>query len=82
MSHMLDIYNIYTSPCQSRLGTADHALQVVAKATTALLDTWTVVHVTATKFKPLILSMSGLTLSNVANILIIMILDYLCLLPA
>jgi hypothetical protein len=39
MSHMLDIYTIYTSPCQSRLGTADHALQVVPKATTALLDT-------------------------------------------
>jgi hypothetical protein len=39
MSHMYGIYNIYTSLCQSRLGTADYALQVVAKATTALLDT-------------------------------------------
>jgi hypothetical protein len=82
MSHMLDIYNIYTTPCQSRLGTADYALQVVAKATTALLDTWMVVHVTAAKFKPLILSMSGFNLSNVANIPIIMILNDLCLLPA
>jgi hypothetical protein len=40
------------------LGTTDYDLQVVANATTALLDTRTVVHVTAAKFKPLILSMS------------------------
>jgi hypothetical protein len=36
MFHMYSIYNIYTSPCQSRLGTADYALQDVATATTAL----------------------------------------------
>jgi hypothetical protein len=62
MFNMYDIYNIYTSPCQSMLGTADYALQVVAKPTTALLDTWTVVHVTAAKFKPFIHSMSGFAL--------------------
>jgi hypothetical protein len=39
MFHMYGTYNIYTGPCQSRLGTADYALQVVAKATAALLDT-------------------------------------------
>jgi hypothetical protein len=33
------------------------------------------VHVTAAKFKPLIFSVSGLALSNVANIFIFMILD-------
>jgi hypothetical protein len=39
MYNIYNIYNIYTSPCQSRLGTTDYALLVVAKATTALLDT-------------------------------------------
>jgi hypothetical protein len=68
--------------CQSRLGTADYALLIVAEATRVLLDTWKVVHMTAAKFKPLIRTMSGLALCNVANILIIMILNYLCLLPA
>jgi hypothetical protein len=38
-----------------------------------------VVHVTAAKFKPLMLSTSGNTLSNVANILFIVILNDLCL---
>jgi hypothetical protein len=37
---------------------------------------------TAAKFKPLIFSVSGFTLSNVANIFIFMILDDFCLLPA
>jgi hypothetical protein len=35
---------------------------------------------TAAKFKPLIFSVSGFALSNVANILIFMILDDFCLL--
>jgi hypothetical protein len=37
---------------------------------------------TAAKFKPLIFSVSGFALSNVANILIFMILDYFYLLSA
>jgi hypothetical protein len=37
----------------------------------AVLDTWTVVHTTAAKFKPLVFPVSGLALSNVANILIL-----------
>jgi hypothetical protein len=37
---------------------------------------------TAAKFEPLIFSVWGLALSNVANILIFMILDGFCLLPA
>jgi hypothetical protein len=37
---------------------------------------------TAAKFKPLIFSVSGFALSNVANICIFMILDDFCLLPA
>jgi hypothetical protein len=46
------------------------------------LVTWTVVGLTAAKFKPLKLSMLGFALSNVANIWIIMILYDFCLLPA
>jgi hypothetical protein len=37
---------------------------------------------TASKFKPLIFSVSGFALSNIANIFILMILDDFCLLPA
>jgi hypothetical protein len=37
------------------------------------LDTWTVVCLTAAKFKPLVFPVSGFALSNVANIFIIMI---------
>jgi hypothetical protein len=33
MFHMSNMCNIYTSPCQSRLGRADYALLIVAKAT-------------------------------------------------
>jgi hypothetical protein len=46
------------------------------------LNTRTVVHVTAAKFQPLILSTSCIALPNVTNILIFMILNDLCLLPA
>jgi hypothetical protein len=52
------------------------------RGTTAVLDTWTVVHMTAAKFELLIFSVWGLALSNVTNILIFMILDDFCLLPA
>jgi hypothetical protein len=54
--------------CQSRLSTADYALLLVAFATTAVLDTSTVVCLTAAKFKPLVFPVSGFALSNVANI--------------
>jgi hypothetical protein len=36
MLHMSNMSSIYTSPCQSRHGRADYALQFVAKATAAL----------------------------------------------
>jgi hypothetical protein len=67
---------------QSRLGTADYALLTSSLGYHDNLDTCTVIHMTAAKFKPLIISVSGFTLSNVANILIFMIFDGLCLLPA
>jgi hypothetical protein len=44
--------------------------------------TWTVVCFIAAKFKPLIFSVSGFALSNIANIFIFMILYDLCLLPS
>jgi hypothetical protein len=67
---------------QSRLGTADYALVTSSLHYNDSLDTWTVIHMTASKFKPLIFSVSGSPLSYVANIFIFMILDDVCLLPA
>jgi hypothetical protein len=67
---------------QSRLGTADYALVTSSCLYYGSLDTLTEVHMTAAKFKPLILSMSVFTLSNIAIIFIFMILDDFCLLPA
>jgi hypothetical protein len=67
---------------QSRLGTADYAPVTSSLHYNDSLDTWTDIHMTAAKFKPLVFSVCGLILSNVANILIFMILDDFCLLPA
>jgi hypothetical protein len=66
----------------SRLGTADYALVTSSLHYNDNLDTLTVIYMTAAKFKPLIFSVSGFALSNVANILIFMILDGFCLLSA
>jgi hypothetical protein len=60
---------------QSRLGTADYAPVTSSLHYNDSLDTWTVICLTAAKFKPLIFSVSGFALSNVANIFIFMILD-------
>jgi hypothetical protein len=43
---------------------------------------WTVVSLTAAKFKPLIFSVSGLALSYAANMFVLMILYDFCLLSA
>jgi hypothetical protein len=67
---------------QSRLCTAEYALVTSSLLYYGSLDSWTVVHMTAATFKPLIFSMSGLALANVANIFISMVLDDFCLLPA
>jgi hypothetical protein len=48
---------------------------------TCSLDTWTVVQMTAAKFKSLIFSVLGFALSDIANIIIFMILNYFCLIP-
>jgi hypothetical protein len=65
---------------QSRLGTADYAPVTSSLQYNDSLDTWTAIHMTAAKFKPLIFSVSSFALSNVANVLIFMILDDFCLL--
>jgi hypothetical protein len=67
---------------QSRLSTADYALVTSNLHNNDSLVTWTVIRMTAAKFKPLIFSESGSALSNVGNSLILMILDDFCLLPA
>jgi hypothetical protein len=63
---------------QSRLGTTDYTLVTSSLHYNDSLVTWTVIHMTATKFKSLIFSVSGFALSNAANILIFMILDDFC----
>jgi hypothetical protein len=62
--------------CQSVLSTIDGTLTHVAHVTR------TAVRFTATKFKPLIFSVSGFSRSDVANICVFVILYGLCLLPA
>jgi hypothetical protein len=57
------VCTIYTRP-QSGLGTADHALSHAAHVNDICLVTWMVVGSTATKFKPLIFSVSRFSYSN------------------
>jgi hypothetical protein len=59
--------------CQSRLCKRDHAY-IRYLCCNGNLVTWTVVSLTATRFKPLIISVSGLALSYTANMFILMIL--------
>jgi hypothetical protein len=54
---------------------------LVPHATTAV-DTWTVVNMTAAKFKLFVFPVSGFALSNRANIFVFMILYDFCMMPA
>jgi hypothetical protein len=63
---------------QSRLGTADYALVTSSLHYNDSLVTWTLIYMTAAKFKLLIFFVSGFALFNVANIFIFMILDDFC----
>jgi hypothetical protein len=82
LTQFRDVYIQYIQGLfQSRLGTADYALVTTSLHYNDSLDTWTVVHMTAVKFKPLIFSMSGFVMSNVANNFIFMVVDDFCLLP-
>jgi hypothetical protein len=62
---MFYVYTIYT-----RLSTADHAPCGLRHSCN--LNTWTVVLLTAAKFKPLIFSVLGFALSYIADIYIFM----------
>jgi hypothetical protein len=66
--------------CQSRLLKADQPV-LFTLCYNGSLVTWTVVSLTAAKFKPLIFSVSGFVLPCAANIVILMILYDLCMLP-
>jgi hypothetical protein len=52
--------------CQFGHSTAIYALLIVDHAAMTVCDTWTFVQLTAAKFKPLIFSVWGFALSNIA----------------
>jgi hypothetical protein len=76
---MFYVYAVYTRPVsvQAQYSRSCHNLGYNSS-----LDTWTVVRLTAAKFKPLMFSVSGFSLPNIADIRIFMILYNFCLLPA
>jgi hypothetical protein len=81
--HTLQCIKCIQGLLQSRIGTADYApLLTNSSRHNGNLDTWTFVHMTAAKFKPLIFPVLGFSLSNIANIFILMILNDFWLLPA
>jgi hypothetical protein len=72
---------ICSAYCQSRLCEADYAVSLLSLCYDGNLVTCTVVSLTAAKFKALILSVLGFTLSYIVNIWVNMIL-YDFLVPA
>jgi hypothetical protein len=73
LNMLINVYKIYTGPPSlqahcSRLCPISSSFRY-----NSTLVTWTVVYLTAAKFKPLILSMSGFSLPNIANIFVIMV---------
>jgi len=75
------IYSMYKVCRQSRHCIADYAVSVPFYFNDTLV-TWTVISLTAAKFKPRVLPVHGFDLSYVANSCISVILDDYCLLPA
>jgi hypothetical protein len=83
MSHMFYVCTIYTSPLSVQAQySSTECNNICSSCYNGRLDTWTVVRLTAAKFKPLILSVLGFALPNIADICISMILYNFCLLPA
>jgi hypothetical protein len=74
----IDFY-VYTVPLSVQ-AMQSRSFQILAYDTMTDV-TWTVVSLTASKFKPLVFSLSGFALSYTANIFIHMILYDFCLLP-
>jgi hypothetical protein len=82
MSHMFDVCTIYTRPLSAQAQYNRSCPIICNLRYNSSLDTWTVVPLTATKFKPLIFSVMGFAMSYIAAISIFMILYDFCLLPA
>jgi hypothetical protein len=77
------IYNIlYTGPLSIEAQYSRSCPIISSSCYNSSLVIWTVVCLTAAKFKPLIFPLSGFALSNIANICIFMILYDFCLFPA
>jgi hypothetical protein len=74
------LWTAYMS-CRSRLRKADH-IYLTYLMLQQQLSHLTVVSLTAARFKPLIFSLSGFTLSYTANMFILMIWYDFCILPA
>jgi hypothetical protein len=81
MSHVLCLYNIYTRPLSTQAQYRRSCPIICSLHYNSSLNTWTVVSLTAAKFKPLIFPVSGFALSYIADICIFMILYDFCLLP-
>jgi hypothetical protein len=68
---------------QTQLSTGDYALIITSTLCYhGSLDTWRVIQMTAVKFKHFTFSVLGFALSNLAKILLFMILNDFCLIPA
>jgi hypothetical protein len=76
------IYSIYTRPLSCQAQYRKVCPIFIGFRYNGSLVTWTVICLTAGKFKPLIIPVLSLALSNVANVLIFMVLYDFYLLPA
>jgi hypothetical protein len=82
---MLLKYSSFSTAYKSSVSTcfAEHVMPILhILCYISSLVTWTLVSSTIAKFKPLIFSVSGFTLSYTTNMFILMILYDFCLLPA
>jgi hypothetical protein len=77
----MHVHTIYTRPLSVQVHYSRSCPIISNFCYNSSLVTWTVVWLTAAKFRPLIFPASRLALSNVANISIFMILYGFCLLP-
>jgi hypothetical protein len=82
MSHVFYVYAIYTRPLSAQAQYSRSCQNICSLRYNSSLETWTVVHLTAAKFKPLMFYVLGFALPYIADICIFMILYDFCLLPA
>jgi hypothetical protein len=79
---MFYVYAMYTRPLSAQAQYSRSCQNICSLRYNSSLDTWTVVGLTAAKFKPLMFSVLGFTLPYIEDICILMILYNFCLLPA